>query len=142
MVSGGEQGESYNEMVQDPEEKQLVEGPPHIFIFGAYLQSMMTRGAALGARSHDSLKAFLENYTTMSTTDKAEVERVFRVDKTYQSTKKKITMHIEKSGVRTEFISAMLQIEGVEHTVGRVPPTNLERELQDWVESFISNKGE
>ena len=100
----------------------------------------MARGAALGARSHDNLKAFLENYSAMSTTDKAEVVRVFRVDKTYQSTKKKITMHIEKSGVRVEFIAAMLQIEGVEHKVGRAPPTNLERELQDWVERFISNK--
>ena len=51
-------------------------------------------------------------------------------------------MHIEKSGVRKEFLQAIAQIPDTEHKAGRSPPTNLERELQDWLESFIENKGE
>ncbi len=73
-------------------------------------------------------------------TERAEAVRVFRVNRTYQSTREKITMHIEKSGIRLESLSATHQIADVEHKVGRSPPTNLERELQDWVESFAHSR--
>ncbi len=34
----------------------------------------------------------------------------------------------------------MSQIAEVEHDIGGSPPTNLERELQDWSESFTRAK--
>jgi hypothetical protein len=138
-VAAGEQGKRYNEMLQDPEERQQVEGPPHVYIFGAFLQSLLERGEAVGARNFEKLKAFADQFTAATITERAESIRVFRVDKTYQSTHRKITMHVEKSGIRLELMQAMLQIKDVEHKIGRSPPTNLERELQDWVESFAAS---
>jgi hypothetical protein len=51
-----------------------------------------------------------------------------------------ITMHIEKSGIRAEPLLALTQIADVEHKLGGAPPTNSERELHDWVESFVNSK--
>ncbi len=80
---------------------------------------------------------FVDAISKASMAERVEAVRVFRVDWTYQSNREKITMHIEKTGIRLELLSAMDQIADVERKMGRSPPTTLERELQDWVESFM-----
>jgi hypothetical protein len=140
VVAAAAEGKKYNEMVQNPEERAQVEGPPHIYIFGAFLQAMLLRGSALGQGNHEKLKAFADDFSNYTVPERAEMIRVFRVDRTYQSAKKKVTMNIEKTPIRKEFLAALAQIPDTEHKMGRSPPTNLERELQDWVESFLQNK--
>ncbi len=95
----------------------------------------MNRGVKSGAVNFEKSKGFAEEFAQATVHQRTEVVRVSRIDKTRQRADREITMHIEKTGIRTEHLSAMSQIAGVEHKMG-----NLERELQDWGEGFANAK--
>ena len=57
-----------------------------------------------------SIAVFAEDFPKVNVKERTEGVRVSRIDRTYQSSKKKIMMHIEREMNRKKFIAAMLQI--------------------------------
>ena len=63
-----------------------------------------------------------------------------RLDRTFQSEQARITLSVDRSGVRDAVVSALQQL-GAARKYGRAPPTQLARELQQWLDTLLDKKG-
>ena len=72
----------------------------------------------------------------MSMDAKCDHARFCRVDRTYQSEQARITLSVDRSGVRDSVVSALQQL-GAARKYGRAPPTLLARELQQWLDTLL-----
>jgi len=123
-----EQGRVYNETVQDEAKKDALM-PPHVYVFGGVLQTFISCGQSIGAKN------VARTFADLPPEDKAEMVRVCRLDRTFRSDRKKILLHVERTPARVSLLGALRQT-GAEHRQGRAPRSNLERELQEWLEAF------
>ena len=80
-------------------------------------------------------------YTAASTEQRAEKVRFCRIDKMFDKEKKRITfaLAIDNDGqvARKLVLSALKEI-GSTMKHGRAPRTNMERELQGWLDELLS----
>lgn len=129
-----EQGRRYHELVQstDPAQRALVEGPPHIYIYGSLLRALLERGDSIGAATAKFLRAHHAAYEEMVADDRCELVRVCRLDRTWKAETKKIQLHLTAPTVRQNVLAALRQA-GAEHKRGRPQAGGLERELQGWL---------
>ena len=84
------------------------------------------------------LKKASESMEVMSTEQKAELCRFFRVNRCWKEAQSRITFAYtpSKEGQELRLVMiAILKAMGFEFKVGRSPPGHLERELQAWVEA-------
>ena len=109
-----EQTRRYSEGVQAAGKGHTL-GPPQIWAW---------RGLIAG----------LQNGTSMDT--KCDHKRFCMVDRTYQSEQARITLAVDRSGVRDPVVSALQQL-GAARKYGRAPPTQLSRELQQWLYTLL-----
>ena len=75
--------------------------------------------------------------TSMDT--KCDHARFCRVGRTYQSEQARITLAVNRSGVRDPVVSALQQL-GAARKYGRTPPTQLSRELQQRLDTLLDKK--
>ena len=95
-------------------------GPPQIWAWGGLIAGLQKQGAA-------TLTGYLKQLDGMSMDTKCDRARFCRVDRTYQSEQARITLSVERSGVRDPVVSALQQL-GAARKYGRAPPTQLSRE--------------
>ena len=118
-------------------------GPPFYYAFGGLLKALISkRGDLIG----NSSKAMIEKYyNIMDGTDdfeeKAEIIQFCKLDKMYQEGKKRLTVSIRETELRKAISRALLEC-GADRRYGRAPPTFMERELQQWVETLTAEKKE
>ena len=70
---------------------------------------------------------------------KCDHARFCTVDRTYQSEQARITLSVDRSGVRDPVVSALQQL-GAARKYGRAPPTQLSRELQQWLDTLLDKQ--
>ena len=135
------EGRKYNQLAQsdDPEEKAITTTPPHLFVFTALVQSLIARGESVGQKNLSDLQQQEQAFEALDETDKLEVIRVCRVDRTYHSTTKRLTLQVERSPCRGPLIQCLKQTSAI-HKQGRAPASGLERDLQQWLQAFLSEQ--
>ena len=89
-----------------------------------------------GAANAVTLTGYLRQLDGMSMDTKCDHARFCRVDRTYQSEQARITLSVDRSGVRDAVVSALQQL-GEARKYGRAPPTQLARELQQWLDTLF-----
>lgn len=103
------EGRRYSDKVRGNRDHQL--GPPHAWMFGALLKQIHSRGAAVGMANA---------YDTYGIEEKADEVQHFQMVQTYGRTKTRIVMAVERTGVRSLLLGALVQL-GAERKVGRAP---------------------
>ena len=111
-------------------------GPPQIWASGGLIAGLQKQGAAVGAANAVTLTGYLRQLDGMSMDTKCDHARFCRVDRTYQSEQARITLSVDRSGVRDAVVSALQQL-GAASKYGRAPPTQLARELQQWLDTLL-----
>ena len=129
-----EQGSLYNQEVQKRGKGHGL-GAPHLWIFGALLESLLLRKESIGAHNFAELQKFKQKLTTLEYAQKMDIIKFTKVDKCYDQGKRRITLCIAEA--RPELLSALQQI-GAELKSGRAPASHMERELQEWLDVFLS----
>ena len=86
-----------------------------------------------------TLTGYLKQLDGMSMDTKCDHARFCRVDRTYQSEQVRSTLAVDRSGVRDPVVSA-LQHLGAARKYGRAPPTQLSRELQQWLDTPLDKQ--
>ena len=81
-----------------------------------------------------TLTGYLRQLGSMDT--KCDHARFCRVYRTYQSEQARITLSVERSGVRDSVVSALQQL-GAARKYGRASPTQLSSELQQWPDTLL-----
>ena len=76
----------------------------------------------------------------MSMDTKCDHARFCRVDRTYQPEQVRITLAVDRSGVRDPVVSALQQL-GAARKYSRAPSTQLSRELQQWLDTLLDKVG-
>ena len=101
------------------------------------------KGAHVGSSSENglgensvTLTGYLRQLDGMSMDAKCDHAIFCRVDRTYQSEQARITLSVDRSGVRDAVVSALQQL-GAARKFGRAPPTQLSRELQQWLDTLL-----
>ena len=128
-----EQTRQYNEKVQAAGKGHTL-GPPQIWAWGRLVAGLQKQGAAVGAANAATLTGYLKKLDCMSMDTKCDHARFCRVDRTHQSVQARITLAVDRSGVRDPVVSALQQL-GAARKYGRAPPTQLSRELQQWLDT-------
>ena len=134
-----EQTRLYNESVQTAGKGHTL-GPPQIWAWGGLIAGLQKQGTAMGAANAVTLTGYLRQLDGMSMDAKCDHARFCRVDRTYQSEQARVTLSVDRSGVRDSVVSALQQL-GAARKYGRAPPTQLARELQQWLDTQLDNKG-
>ena len=99
-------------------------------------------GHALGrpqfwrAANEVALTGYLKQLDGMSMDLKCDHGNFCRDDRTYQSEQARVTLSVDKSGVRDPVVSAPQQL-GAARKYGKAPPTQLARELQQWLDTLL-----
>ena len=142
VVAALAEGKLYNELAHSDkaEEKALTTVPPHLYIFSSILKALLARGPSIGAKNHAELTSFENKFEAEELADRLEQVRVCRVDRTFRSDQKKLTLHVEHSSCRAALLLALKQTEGAMHKQGRAPAGGMERELQHWLASFLADE--
>ena len=130
-----EQTRLYNESVQATGRGHTL-GPPQIWAWGGLIAGLQKQGTAVGAANAVTLTGYLRQLDGMSMDAKCDHARFCRVDRTYQSEQARITLSVDRSGVRDAVVSALQQL-GAARKYGRAPPTQLSRELQQWLDTLL-----
>ena len=107
-------------------------GPPQIWAWGGLIAGLQKQEASVGAVNAATLTGNLKQLDGTSMDTKCDDARFCRVDRTYQSEQARITLAVDRSGVRDPGASALQQLGGA-RKCGRAPPTQLSRELQQWL---------
>ena len=134
-----EQTRLYNESVQTAGKGHPL-GPPQIWAWGGLIAGLQKKGTAVGAANPVTLTSYLRQLDGMSMDAKCDHARFCRVDRTYQSEQARITLSVDRSGVRDSVVSALQQL-GAARKYGRAPPTQLARELQQWLDTLLDKLG-
>ena len=130
-----EQTRLYNESVQTAGKGHTL-GPPQIWAWGGLIAGLQKQGSAVGAANAVTLTGYLRQLDGMSMDAKCDHARFCRVDRTYQSEQARITLSVDRSGVRDAVVRA-LQQQGAARKYGRALPTQLSRELQQWLDTLL-----
>ena len=72
----------------------------------------------------------------MSMDAKCDHARFCRVDRTYHTEQARFTLSVDRSGVRDSVVSALQQL-GAARKYGRALPTQLARDLQQWLDTLL-----
>ena len=128
-----EQTRRYKEGVQAAGKGHTL-GPPQIWAWRGLIAGLQKQGAAVGAANAATLTGYLKQLDGVDT--KCDHARFCRVDRTYQSEQARITLAVDRSGVRDPVVSALQQL-GAARKYGRAPPTQLSRELQQWLDTLL-----
>ena len=70
--------------------------------------------------------------------EKADTCRACRMDKTYQTSLKRITISIPDKNIRSAILNSLEQLGG-ERKSGRAPKGNMERELQTFIDAMLGH---
>ena len=103
-----EQTRLYNESVQ-------TAGKRHTLVLLSYglgedsLRASRSRGTAVGAANAVTLTGYLRQLDGMNMDAKCDHARFCRVDQTYQSEQARITLSVDRSGVRDAVVGALQQ---------------------------------
>ena len=130
-----EQTRLYNESVQTAGKGHTL-GPPQIWAWGGLIAGLQKQVTAVGAANAVTLTGYLTQLDGMSMHAKCDHARFCRVDRTYQSEQARITLSVGRSGVRDSVVSALQQL-GAARKCGRAPPTQLARDLQQWLDTLL-----
>ena len=133
-----EQMRRYNEGVQAAGKGHTL-GPPQIWAWGGLIAGLQKQEAAVGAANAATLKGCLKQLDSMSMDPKCDDARFCRVDRTYQSEQARITLAVDRSGVRDPVVSALQQL-GAARKYGRAPLTQLSRELHQWLDTVLDKE--
>ena len=104
-----EQTRLYKENVQTAGKGHTL-GPPQIWAWGGLIAGLQKQGAAVGAANAVTLTGYLRQLDGMSMDAKCDHARFCRVDRTYQSEQARITLSVDRSGVRDSVVSALQQL--------------------------------
>ena len=88
------------------------------------LRASRSRETAVGAANAVTLTGYLRQFDGMSMDAKCDHARFCRVDRTYQSEQARITLSVDRSGVRDSVVSALQQL-GAARKYGRAPLTQV-----------------
>ena len=103
------------------------------------IAGLQKQGSAVGAANAVTLTGYLRQLDGMSMDVKCDHARFCRVDRTYQSEQARITLSVDRSGVRDAVVSALQQL-GAARKYGRAPPTQLYYN-SGWTPFSTSRKG-
>ena len=131
-----EQTRLYNESVQTAGKGHTL-GPPQIWAWGGLIARLQKQGTAVGAASAVTLTGYLRQLDGMSMDAKCDHARFCRVDWTYQSEQARITLSVDRSGVRDSVVSAHCSRWRAARKYGRAPPTQLARDLQELLDTLL-----
>ena len=95
----------YNEGVQAAGKGHTL-GPPQIWAWRGLIAGLQKEGAADGAASAATLTGYLKQLDGTSMDTKCDHARFCRVDRACQSEQARITLSVERSGVRDPVVSA------------------------------------
>ena len=101
------------------------------------LRASRSRGRQWRAANAVTLTGYLRQLDGMSMDAKCDHASFCRVDRTYQSEQARITLSVDRSGVRDAVVSALEQL-GAARKYGRAPLTQLSRELQQWLDTLLN----
>jgi len=132
-----EQGSNYNEAVRS-EGAGHQRGPPFIWAFGGMLVGLLKMKDEMQAEVFDRLKLFADTYSDYTVKQKCELVRMCRVDRTFDSKTKRITMMLALPEARQVVIEAWDEVK-ITRKFGAAPATFLEREIQLWLEALMSS---
>ena len=112
-------------------------GPPHIYAWGGLVAALVRKGPAIGQKNLDTLTVHLTSLEEANIEEKCEMVRFCRINKMYKEDLRRIAIAIQPSAgqLRTVLLAALGQAGG-ERKMGKGPPTNMERELQNWIEGM------
>ncbi len=106
-------------------------------MFGGLLFALHNRAQAVGAANATTLACYWEKYQEMDNEEKSGQARYCRLAPVYDKTGMKVILNIESTGIRKELLSALQQLGGI-RKYGRAPPGALEREMQKFLESLVT----
>ena len=110
-------------------------GPPHVWAWGVLLHALVGRGDSVGMATAKSLKEHKTWLEDMPLSEKCELVRCCRVDKTFHASIARITFVVNHDGLRNAAAKAFNET-GAEHKFGRAPASQLEREFQKFLEAI------
>ena len=110
-------------------------GPPHIWAWGGLVTALSKRGEAIGAKNQEEIKSHLEQLEAAEVNDKCEWIRFCRCSRMYNPELRRITLAIGDLRLRQTILKALEQT-GAEKKQGRGPASNMERELQQYIEAM------
>jgi hypothetical protein len=127
-------------------------GPPHPYILGGLVDSLMEQlklKAAIEASFREMaqrMELLAQHLEASSIEAKCEMCRFFKLTKCYktrgETQKMRITMawgvDQKSQDARALIKAALTQLSLVEFKMGRPPPGAMERELQEWLETFLN----
>ena len=93
-------------------------------------------GDGSGSGQRGDTAWYLRQFDGMSMDAKCDHARFCRVDRTYQSGQARITLSVDRSGVRDSVVSALQQL-GAARKYARALPTQLARDLQQWLDTLL-----
>ena len=130
-----EQTRLYKESVQTAGKGRTLR-QPQIWAWGGLIAGLQKQWTAVGAANAVTLTGYLRQLDGRSMDAKCDHARFCRVDRTYQFEQARITLSVDRSGVRDSFVSALQQL-GAARKYGRAPPAQLARELQQWLDTLL-----
>ena len=108
-------------------------GPPQIWAWRGLIVGLQKQGAAVGAANTATLTVYWKQLDGMSMDTKCDHARFCRVDRTYQSEQARVTLSVDRSGMRDPVVSALQCNQlGAARKYGRAPPTKLSRQPMQW----------
>ena len=117
-------------------------GSPHVWAYGGLVSGLLEKHTGeTGAKNKAALEGHKESLEMLELDEKQEVAQTCRLDKTFQQDTRRITICIRTAEVRNAVINSFEQLGG-ERKSGRAPRGNMEREIQQWVDDMLGERGE
>ena len=129
-----EQTKAYGDGVKAKGKKHEL-GPPHPWAWGGLVVALQKRGVAVGQKNQDTIAAHLQELGEMTTEEKCEAVRFCRITKMFDQQLRRLTISITDKNLRQAVLQALIQTGG-ERKLGQGPATNMERELQEFIEGM------
>ena len=112
-------------------------GSPHLYAWMGLISSLVKRGEKIGSATAERIAGYKAKMEEQSLEELADEVRLCKVDKVYSENMKRLTMSVERSGIRLDVIKALTELKAVRKQ-GRAPAGHMERELQQWLEAFLA----
>ena len=104
------------------------------------LETMVQMAKDHATLSHQPLAAFLAEYSQMTPGQKSEKVTMCRRGDLRKADAAKITLGIERTGIRKEILEAWVELSAATVCSGRAPSSYLHRELQAWLAALPEKK--
>ena len=115
-------------------------GPPHLYTFGGVLSGLASM--VKDTESMIPVQEVIDNYIEKEATAKGETIKICRVSKACDSSKHRLTMAFsptaEAMAARQAIMTALHKQKEFEHKQGRPPPSYMERELAEWLQTLLA----